>query len=215
MAPWTSQALNAPIVHIIPTADGGGYWLVAADGGVFSFGDAGFFGSNGIDAAERPGGRSRSYPDGGGYWLVATDGGVFAFGDATYHGSVPAVLAPGGRLVAPINGISAAAGGYRLVAADGGVFSFGLPFYGSMGGRPLDHPVVGMQATVDGLGYWMVASDGGIFAFGDARFFGSTCAMALSAPIVGMALDPATGGYWLVGRDGGVFAFNAPFFGAD
>jgi hypothetical protein len=27
------------------TPDGGGYWLVAADGGVFSFGDAGFFGS--------------------------------------------------------------------------------------------------------------------------------------------------------------------------
>jgi hypothetical protein len=27
------------------TADGRGYWLVASDGGVFTFGDAGFFGS--------------------------------------------------------------------------------------------------------------------------------------------------------------------------
>ena len=29
------------------TADGQGYWLVARDGGVFSFGDAGFYGSAG------------------------------------------------------------------------------------------------------------------------------------------------------------------------
>jgi hypothetical protein len=30
---------------MVPTADGGGYWLVAADGGVFSYGDATFEGS--------------------------------------------------------------------------------------------------------------------------------------------------------------------------
>jgi hypothetical protein len=35
--------------------------------------------------------------------------------------------------------------GYWLVAADGGVFSFGdAQFYGSMGGQPLNKPVVGM-----------------------------------------------------------------------
>jgi hypothetical protein len=27
------------------TADGNGYWMAAADGGVFSYGDAGFYGS--------------------------------------------------------------------------------------------------------------------------------------------------------------------------
>jgi hypothetical protein len=27
------------------TPDGGGYWLVASDGGIFSFGDAQFYGS--------------------------------------------------------------------------------------------------------------------------------------------------------------------------
>ena len=47
-------------------------------------------------------------------------------------------------------------------------------FYGSMGGHPLNQPVVGMAATPDGKGYWLVAADGGIFAFGDARFYGST-----------------------------------------
>jgi hypothetical protein len=34
--------------------------------------------------------------------------------------------------------------GYRFVASDGGIFSFGAPFYGSMGGTPLNKPIVGM-----------------------------------------------------------------------
>ena len=59
--------------------------------------------------------------------------------------------------------------GYWEVASDGGIFSFGdAGFFGSMGGNPLDQPVVGMAATPDGRGYWLVASDGGIFSFGDA-----------------------------------------------
>ena len=30
-----------------PTPDHRGYWLVASDGGVFAYGDAGFYGSTG------------------------------------------------------------------------------------------------------------------------------------------------------------------------
>ena len=37
---------------------------------------------------------------------------------------------------------------------------------GSMGGRHLNEPIVGIAAAPDGQGYWMVASDGGIFSFG-------------------------------------------------
>jgi hypothetical protein len=77
--------------------------------------------------------------------------------------------------------------GYRLVASDGGVFSFNAPFVGSMGGTPLNEPIVGMAATPDGKGYWLVASDGGIFSFGDASFYGSMGGTHLNQPIVGMA----------------------------
>ena len=35
-----SSNLNAPIVGMAATADGGGYWMVGSDGGVFSYGDA-------------------------------------------------------------------------------------------------------------------------------------------------------------------------------
>jgi hypothetical protein len=75
--------------------------------------------------------------------------------------------------------------GYWLVASDGGIFAFGdAGFYGSMGGRRLARPVVGMAAPFGGGGYWLVASDGGIFAFGDAAFAGSMGGHPLDAPMV-------------------------------
>ena len=46
--------LNAPIVGIVATADGGGYWLVAKDGGIFNFGDAKFYGSRGGQPLNAP-----------------------------------------------------------------------------------------------------------------------------------------------------------------
>jgi hypothetical protein len=74
------------------------------------------------------------------------------------------------------------------VASDGGIFNYGdALFYGSMGGQPLNKPIVGLAATPDGAGYWEVASDGGIFGFGDATFEGSMGGLPLNAPIVAMA----------------------------
>ena len=58
-----------------------GYYLVASDGGVFTFGDARFYGSLGGQHLNRPIVGMAVTPDGGGYWLVASDGGVFSFGD--------------------------------------------------------------------------------------------------------------------------------------
>ena len=39
--------LNRPVVDLAPTADGKGYWMLGADGGVFTFGNARFLGSSG------------------------------------------------------------------------------------------------------------------------------------------------------------------------
>ena len=87
VAGMSLPGLNAPVVGIAATADGGGYWLVAADGGVFTFGDARFAGSLGNIALNAPVVGIAATADGGGYWLVAADGGVFTFGDAPFAGS--------------------------------------------------------------------------------------------------------------------------------
>ncbi len=111
---------------------------------------------------------------------------------------------------------SGGVGGYLLSAADGGIFAFGnAVFDGSMGGQPLNQPMVGMAPTADHGGYWQVAADGGIFSFGDAHFYGSTGGMQLNKPVVGMAPTPVGGGYWLVASDGGIFSFgDAHFYGS-
>jgi hypothetical protein len=209
----TTVDLNKPIVGMATTRDGGGYWMAATDGGIFNFGDAGFYGSTGALALNKPIVGMAATPDGGGYWLVASDGGIFAFGDAQFYGSTGAL-----HLNKPIVGMTPTVdgGGYWLVASDGGIFAFGdAQFYGSTGALHLNKPIVGMAATPDGHGYWMVATDGGIFAFGDSQFYGSTGALHLNEPIVGMTPTPDGGGYWLVASDGGIFTFgDATFAGS-
>ena len=100
-----------------PTA--AGYWLVASDGGIFSFGDAR---STARRAASRSTSRSSAWPPrptAAATGSSASDGGIFAFGDAT-------VLR---RWAPPLNGpvVAMAATrtgrGYWMVASDGGVFA--------------------------------------------------------------------------------------------
>jgi SpoIID/LytB domain protein len=107
-------------------------------------------------------------------------------------------------------------GGYWMGAKDGGVFSFGdALFHGSMGGKHLNAPIVGMWASADHGGYWLVASDGGIFSFGDALFHGSMGGRHLNEPVVGMTSTPDGKGYWLVASDGGIFSFgDAQYYGS-
>ncbi len=204
------QSLDMPLVGMASTVDGGGYWLVAADGGVFSFGDAAFLGSAADLALHEPIVGIAADPATGGYWLVAADGGIFAFG-APFYGS------EGGQpLDQPVVGMASTAdgGGYWLVAADGGVFAFGDAAYqGSAADLAPHASIVGMASDPASAGYWLVAADGGIFSFG-APFYGSEAGQPLDDPAVGMASTYDGGGYWLVARDGGVFAFgDAPYRG--
>ena len=153
-----STRLAQPIAGIAVLTNASGYWLVAADGGVFSYGDAHYYGSMAATRLNQPIVGIASTKDGHGYWLVAADGGVFTFGHAHFFGSLA-----GSHLDQPIVGISAtrSGNGYRLVARDGGVFTFGdATFRGSLGGTGLTD-VVGLAPTPSGNGYWMLRKLGG------------------------------------------------------
>ncbi len=166
-----SVVLNQPIVGLSEAPNNTGYWLVAADGGIFAFGGAGFYGSAGNLHLFRPIVGMAATLDGKGYWFVAADGGIFAYGDANFYGST------GGKVLAmPVVGMAATLDGkgYWFVAADGGIFAYGdANFYGSTGASIHPSPIVGMAQTPDSKGYWLVAADGGITAYGDATNLGS------------------------------------------
>ena len=195
-------ALNRPVVGMAAAPEGDSYWLVAADGGIFAYGDARFYGSTGNLQLNKPIVGMAATPDGGGYWLVAADGGIFAYGDAGFYGSTGNL-----QLNKPIVGMAATpdGGGYWLVAADGGIFAYGdAGFYGSTGNLQLNKPIVGMAATPDGGGYWLVAADGGIFAYGDAQFYGSQ----VPGTAVSLLVGPSGAGYWIIGSDGSARPFG-------
>ncbi|MGC8512913.1 MAG: beta strand repeat-containing protein [Acidimicrobiales bacterium] len=96
-APSTSTTTTTTSATSTPSA---GYWLAAADGGIFTFGDANYYGSMGGQHLNAPIVSITPTPDGKGYWLAAADGGIFTFGDANYYGSMG-----GQHLNAPVVGI--------------------------------------------------------------------------------------------------------------
>ncbi|MGH9055273.1 MAG: hypothetical protein ACRDYY_05320, partial [Acidimicrobiales bacterium] len=116
-SPSTTQPSGSTVIQHLPPPilppSRPGYWMVASDGGIFTFGSAGFYGSKGGQPLNEPVVGMAATPEGGGYWMVASDGGIFTFGDAGFYGS------EGGKpLNKPIVGMAATpdGGGYWMVA---------------------------------------------------------------------------------------------------
>lgn len=199
------KQLNEPIISMATDPDHDGYWLVAADGGVFNYG-ASFYGSMGGKDLNEPVIGIAPTPSGHGYWLVASDGGIFNFGDAGFYGSTGSM-----KLNQPIVGMkpTPSGHGYWLVAADGGIFNYGdADFFGSAGGIKLNSPVVGMTTTSTGDGYILAAADGGVFAYGQADYKGSGVDdfKNFDDEVVGIAGNDD--GYYLVGLNGYIFNYG-------
>jgi len=182
-------------VGMAATADGRGYWLVAADGGIFAFGDAPFLGSMGGKYLRSPIVGMAATADGRGYWLVAADGGIFTFGDAPFLGSMGE-----SSLNASIAGMAPTLDGqgYWLVGSDGGVFTYGDASYqGSLGGSPAATPVAAIVAAASGSGYWLLDPEGWNSSFAtpapNGTFPGSEAIVAAAASQV--QPDPDKGYY--------------------
>jgi len=106
--------------------------------------------------------------------------------------------------------------GYWVFTGEGATYSFGAArFWGGMGQKHLNAPIVGATSTPSGAGYWQLGGDGGVFSFGDAKFYGSTGNLRLNKPVLGMERSVDGRGYWFVASDGGVFNFgDAKFYGS-
>ncbi len=80
---------------ILPSSSGGGYVLVGADGGAFTFGTGvtfkGSLPGEGIKVSDIVG--IALTPDNDGYYMAASNGSVFGFGDAKPSPVPPGLLA--------------------------------------------------------------------------------------------------------------------------
>jgi hypothetical protein len=218
VAPDAHQSFDIEVASAPPPppAPTHGYWLVGSDGGIFSFGSAGFHGSMGGITLQRPVVGIVPTADRGGYWLDASDGGVFSFGDTQFYGSIPGLgLHPAGSglsnsLNAPIVGMvpSHDQAGYFMVASDGGVFAFGdAKFAGSCPGiGGCSGAAVAVMPDASGNGYWLVTATGNVYTFGDAPYFGAPGRQV--SPITSAVATPDGKGYWILDGDGQVFAYG-------
>ena len=204
---------SSPVVGIAPDSTGKGYWVATANGGVFSVGDAKFYGSAGAMTLKAPIVAIVPTNDGGGYYLIGADGGVLTFGDAKYYGSAGNLA-----LASPIVGASVTADGgattssARTAACSPSVTpssparcprpSAGPP----PTGRPSASP-----PTPRVRGYLIATSEGAIVAYGGAPFYGSPALSGVTPaePVVSVTYAPDGSGYWAAAADGGVFAFNS------
>jgi len=176
------KELNAPIVGMVPSSDGDGYFMVASDGGVFAFGDAKFEGScPGMGGCS--GAAVAVMPDatGNGYWLVTATGNVYPFGDAKSYGSAGAQSVPVTSAVRTPTGQ-----GYWILFANGTIDAFGDAANlgdpaGETGGL---NPATAIFATSDGGGYWVSSANGTVFAYGDAPNSGGIAGTKLNGSII-------------------------------
>jgi len=199
-----------------PPTPAHGYWLVGTDGGIFSFGQAQFYGSTGSLHLQRPVVGMVPTSDHNGYWLDASDGGVFSYGDTQFYGSIPGLgLHPAGSglpnsLNAPIVGMvpSSDGGGYFMVASDGGVFAFGdAQFAGSCPGiGGCSGAAVAVMPDASGKGYWLVTQSGNIYTFGDAVYHGAPG--NTGSPVTSAVRTPSGGGYWILTANGKVYNYG-------
>ena len=177
--------LNAPIVGMVASSDGGGYFMVAADGGVFAFGDATFEGScPGIGGCA--GAAVAVAPDasGRGYWLITATGHIYSFGDAAYYG------APGPQSSSVTSMVHTAGGlGYWVLLANGSVYAYGdaVGWGGPTGSVTPPNSASAIFATSDGGGYWVTSAIGEVFAYGDAPYDGDMSGIVLNGSIIAAA----------------------------
>jgi lipoprotein-anchoring transpeptidase ErfK/SrfK len=149
--------LNSPITQIVPGPNGRGYWLMAGDGGVFTFGSARFHGSTGNKRLNAPVIGMTATPNGGGYLLVASDGGVFTFGNAKFRGSTG-----NKKLGSPVVGLAgtSSGNGYWLATRDGRVYAFGNAQYkgGAYKTLPRHRQIKQITSVPGNAGYRLLAA---------------------------------------------------------
>lgn len=177
-------------VDLVPTPDGGGYWILMANGAVIEFGDAVPISRPPVELAASAS-RLAVAPSGGA-WIVAIDGGVFAVDGAPFHGSIPA--SPGieaTEIVAII--ASRDATGYTLIDASGMSYDFGASSTTANHGtsQRCESGAVADAVQLANGGHRVLTTTGHIRTYGgrdpldDTAGAGTAVALLVGPPVIG------------------------------
>ncbi len=201
---------TSPVVSMVGTSTGEGYWLVQRDGTVSTFGDAPAFAF--AHPAQATVGLA-PIPGDLGYWVATANGKVFAYGNARQLASLsPIRLRRGESVVAIV--ASPSGQGYWLVTSLGRIFAFGdathWPAANTHGAR-----VVAAQGSGSVNGLWLLTSTGSVIARGKLAAYGGIPPASLGHSLpVGLAPTADGKGYWIATAAGRVFSFgNARYEG--
>ena len=175
-------SLTCPAVDITATPVGVGYWIIDAEGSVFSCGIAPFLeGIPQVSTGSARAFRIEAAPDGNGYWIVDERGAVYCFGSAEFHGTLSDFTDPDSVRVVDF-AVTPRGDGYFFLTSDGDLYPAGGAAY-------LGSPTQWGRVDAVGLlgrdsGYLVVDSRGAVMVFGDVANFGSPVGLGLSVRAV-------------------------------
>ncbi|SNB46286.1 phosphatidylinositol-specific phospholipase C [Geobacter sp. DSM 9736] len=176
----------------------GGYWIVNQEGGINTYGDAGYHGhgvggdNEAVDLGIKPSGH--------GYWILSRNGGIHTYGDAGYHGH-----GVGHDNAAVSLGVTPSGNGYWILSRNGGIHTYGdAKYHGHGVGH--DGDAVALGVTPSGKGYWILSRNGGIHTYGDAGYHGHGVGGDNEA--VDLGVTPSGNGYWILSRNGGIHTYG-------
>jgi len=191
----------------------GGYSILNTAGGIYSFGDASYWGNlidhqypgPAVGLAETPGGH--------GYNILTTAGAIYSFGDANYFGNLLDHRYPG-----PATALSYTprGGGYAILNSAGGIYTFGdAGYYGNLIDHTYPGTAVGLAYTSTGNGYWILTTSGALYSFGDANYFGNLIDHGYRGVAASVSAAKDGNGYAILTTHGAVYAFGSqPLLGS-
>jgi hypothetical protein len=189
-----------------------GYSILNQGGGIYSFGDALYYGNLIDHGYPGPGVGIAATPDGHGYNILTGPGAIYSFGNANYFGNLLDHHYPG-----PATALSytPSGGGYAILNQGGGIYTFGDALYF---GNLIDHhypgTAIGLAYTSTGNGYWILTTSGALYSFGDAGYYGNLIDHGYPGLAASLAAARDGKGYGILTSGGGLYTFGSqPYLG--
>jgi len=184
-----------------------GYWIIAANGQVFPFGQATDMTDNSGNGVSTIIVAAEGHPSAAGFWTMEQSGRVHSYGAASYLGDPSGPTMPNDFIDMAV---TPSGNGYWLMRSTGGVYTYGDAAYSGELPSATD---IGRTATAiaahpsDG-GYWITNYLGEVTGFGTTAHGGVTAPRPSSGTVAAIESTTTGDGYWILWGNGQVFNYG-------